>query len=101
MVLSLVIPTCILPNLPPWAITSPPTPTPPVTCNAPLSVDVAAAAFSITTALVVLLPLSVMLCKVLVFQIVILPVLVLTAVSVPAVIVETYCPAAPVRTGLP
>ena len=37
--------------------------------------------------LVVTLPLSVTLCKLLVFQIVTLPVLVLTAVSVPAVII--------------
>ena len=64
----------------------PPIPTPPATCRAPESVETEFVVLANSIALVVLLPLSVTLCKVLVFQIVILPVLVLIAVSVPATI---------------
>ena len=62
-------------------------PTPPVTVNAPVSVELASVTLLIDIALVVLLPLSLTVCSVLVFQIVTAPVLVLTAVSVPAIMV--------------
>ena len=68
------------------ACTSPPTPTPPATTNAPVIVEVLDNVLEILIALVVVCPLSVTLCNVLVFHIVMLPVEVLTAVSVPAVI---------------
>ena len=61
-------------------------PTPPVTVNAPVVVDILTEVLLIRIALVVLLPLPVTDCSVLVFQMVMLPVLVLTAVSVPAII---------------
>ena len=64
----------------------PPIPTPPVTVNAPEVVEVDDVVFVIPTALLVVAPRVVIVCKVLVFQIVTLPVAVLTAVSVPAYI---------------
>ena len=68
---------------------SPPIPTPPVTINAPLLVEVALVVLVIDTVLLVVAPLLVIVCKVEVFQTVTTPVDVLTAVSVPAVIVDT------------
>ena len=76
-----------------WAIILPPTyksppiPTPPLTINPPVLVEVEFVLFVIDMTLSVVAPRSVTLCNVLVFQIVIVPVLLLTAVSVPAVIV--------------
>ena len=67
----------------------PPIPTPPITCRAPVTVEVAAAVFVILMTLVVVEPLLVKLCSVLVFHTVTIPVDVLTAVSVPASIVLT------------
>ena len=64
-------------------------PTPPTTCNAPVLVDVALVVLVIVIALFVVAPRLVTDCKVPVFQIVTAPVLVLTAVSVPAVSVDT------------
>ena len=77
----------------------PPTPTPPVTVNAPVVVDVELAVFVIPIALVVVAPRLVTLCKVLLFQIVTAPVDELIEVSVPAVIELTNPPPVPeVRT---
>ena len=67
----------------------PPTPAPPATVNAPVVVDVAEVALVILIALVVVKPLSVTVCKLLVFHTVTVPVFALTAVSVPAVSVCT------------
>ena len=66
-----------------------PIPAPPVTINAPLSVDTELVESKIEIILVVLDPLLVTLCKLLVFQTVTVPVDELTAVSVPAVSVCT------------
>ena len=60
-------------------------PTPPVTTNAPVIVDILVEVLVIKIALVVLLPLLVTDCKVLVVHTVTVPVFELTAVSVPAV----------------
>ena len=61
-----------------------PIPTPPVTINAPVSVELAVVALVTVMARFVVLPRSVTLCNVLVFHTVIYPLLVVIAVSVPA-----------------
>ena len=67
----------------------PPIPTPPVTFNAPESVDVACVLLEIVIALFVVAPRPVTVCSVDVFQTTITPVVVDTAVSVPAMSVLT------------
>ena len=71
-----------------------PTPTPPATYNAfEVTVAVLDCVLLIDTALLVVAPLLVIVCSVPVFQIVTAPVDALTAVSVPAVIIDTpYVP---------
>ena len=85
-------------NVPP-TYTLPPIPTPLVTFNAPVVVDVEFVVFVMLTALVVLAPLPVTLCNVLVSQIVIAPDAVLIAVSVPAI--RLTVPVVPLRDVTP
>jgi hypothetical protein len=80
----LVVHTAALPEYTLPAYKSPPMPTPPVICSAPVVVDVLAAVLIIDTAALVVAPRLVIDCSVAVDQTVTAPVLVLTAVSVPA-----------------